>query len=51
MSLVYADDTQIDITVKPHQEDIDAAVESIEQCVTEIRICMDEDKLLDVEWF
>ena len=36
----YADDTQIYITVKPHQEDIDAAVESIEQCVTEIRIWM-----------
>ena len=28
------------ITVKPHQEDIDAAVESIEQCVTEIKIWM-----------
>ena len=34
MSHFYADDTQIYITVKPHQEDIDAAVESIEQCVT-----------------
>ena len=37
MSHFYADDTQIYITVKPHQEDIDAAVETIEQCVTEIR--------------
>ena len=36
MSHFYADDTQIYITVKPHQEDIDA-VETIEQCVTEIR--------------
>ena len=36
----YADDTQIYITVKPHQEDIDAAVETIEQCVTEIRSWM-----------
>jgi len=30
MSHFYADDTQIYITVKPHQEDIDVAVESIE---------------------
>ena len=40
MSHCYADDTQIYLTVKPHQEDIDASFESIEQCVTEIRIWM-----------
>ena len=40
MSHFYAVDTQIYITVKPHQEDIDAVVESFEQCVTEIRIRM-----------
>ena len=40
LSHFYADDTQIDITVKPHQEDIDAAVETIEQCVAEIRSWM-----------
>ena len=45
MSHFYADDTQIYITVKPHQEDIDAAVESIEQCVTEIRIWMKKNSL------
>ena len=45
MSHFYADDTQIYITVKPHQEDIDAAVESIEQCVTEIRIWMKTNSL------
>ena len=33
-------DTQIYITVKPLQEDIDAAVETIEQCVAEIRSWM-----------
>ena len=45
MSHFYADDTQIYITVKPHQEDIDAAVESIEQCVTEIRRWMKTNSL------
>ena len=45
MSHFYANDTQIYITVKPHQEDIDAAVESIEQCVTEIRIWMKTNSL------
>ena len=45
MSHFYADDMQIYITVKPHQEDIDAAVESIEQCVTEIRIWMKTNSL------
>ena len=40
MSHSYADDTQIDITMKPRQEDIDAAVECIDRCVTEIRIWM-----------
>ena len=34
MSHCYADDTQIAITVKPRQEDIEAAVECIERCVT-----------------
>ena len=45
MSHCYADETQIYITVKPHQEDIDAAFESIEQCVTEIRIWMKTNSL------
>ena len=45
LSHFYADDTQIYITVKPHQEDIDAAVESIEQCVTEIRSWMKTNSL------
>ena len=45
MSHFYADDTQIYITVKPHQEDSDAAVESIEQRVTEIRIWMKTNSL------
>ena len=45
MSHFYADDTQIYITVKPHQEDNDAAVESMEQCVTEIRIWMKTNPL------
>ena len=45
MSHFYADDTQIYITVKPHQEDIDAAVESIEQYVTEIRSWMKTSSL------
>ena len=40
LSHFYADDTQIYITVKTHQEDIDAAVETIEQCVAEIRSWM-----------
>ena len=40
-----ADDTQIYITVNPHQEDIDAAVETIEQCVTEIRSWMKTNSL------
>ena len=33
MSHFYAD-TQINITVKPRQEDIDATVECIERCAT-----------------
>jgi len=41
----YADDTQIYITVKPRQEDIDATVECIELCVTEIRICVKTNSL------
>ena len=45
MSHFYADDTQIYITVKPCQEDIDAAVESIEQCVTEFRRWMKTNSL------
>ena len=45
LSPLHADDTQIYITVKPHQEDIDAAVESIEQCVTEIRNWMKTNSL------
>ena len=45
LSHFYADDTQIYIAVKPHQEDIDAAVESIEQCVTEIRSWMKTNSL------
>ena len=45
MSHFNADDTQIYTTVKPHQEDTDAAVESIEQCVTEIRIWMKTNSL------
>ena len=45
MSHCYADDTQIYIIVKPHQEDIDGAFESIEQCVTEIRIWMKTNSL------
>ena len=45
LSHFYADDTQIYITVKPHQEDIDAAVETIEQCVTEIRSWMKTNSL------
>ena len=35
---IYADDTQIYITVKLRQEDIDAVVECFEQCITEISI-------------
>ena len=34
----HSHDTPIYITVKPHQEDIDAVVDCIERCVTEIRI-------------
>ena len=45
MSHFYADDTHVYITVKPHQEDIDAAVENIEQCVTEIRSWMKTNSL------
>ena len=45
LSHFYADDTQIYLTVKPHQEDIDAAVETIEQCVTEIRSWMKKNSL------
>ena len=45
MSHCYADDTQINMTVIPRQEDIDAAVECIERCVTEIRILMKTNSL------
>ena len=45
LSHFYGDDTQIYIAVKPHQEDIDAAVETIEQCVTEIRSWMKTNSL------
>ena len=45
LSHFYADDTQIYIAVKPHQEDNDAAVESIEQCVREIRSWMKTNSL------
>ena len=45
MSHFYADDTQIYITVKPGQEDIDTAVECIERYVTEIRIWMKTNSL------
>ena len=45
LSHFYADDTQIYIIVKPHQEDIDTAVETIEQCVTEIRSWMKTNSL------
>jgi len=45
LSHFYADDTQIYIAVKPHQEDIDAAVESTEQCVTGIRSWMKTNSL------
>ena len=38
-------DTQIYITVKPHQEDIDAAVETIQQYVAEIRSWMKTNSL------
>ena len=38
-------DTQIYITEKHHQEDIDAAVETIEQCVAEIRSWMKTNSL------
>ena len=40
LSHLYADDTQIDITVKLSQKDIDAAVECFERCITEIMIWM-----------
>ena len=45
MSHFYADDTQTDITVKPRQEDIDAAIECIERCVTELRIWVKTNSL------
>ena len=45
MSHFKADDTQIYITMKPRQEDIDAAVECIERCVTEIRTRMKTNSL------
>ena len=51
MSHLYADDTQIYITVKPRQDDIDAAAERIERSVTEIRIWMKTNslKLIDLK--
>ena len=45
MSHFYADDKQIYIAVKPRQEDIDAAVECFEQCVTEISMGMKANSL------
>ena len=45
MSHFYANDTQIYITTKPRHEDIDAAAECIERCVTEIRIWMKTNSL------
>ena len=50
LSHFYADDTQIYITVIPHQEDIDAAVETIEQCVAQIRSWMKTNYLKLNHW-
>ena len=50
LSHLYADETQIYITVKPHQEDIAPAVETIEQCVAEIRSWMKTNSLKLNDW-
>ena len=45
MSYMYSNDTIIYFIVKPRQEDIDTVVQSIERCVTEIRIPLKTNSL------